>query len=63
MQSEPESQQKLNGWFCSFQQWHPRWIGNDRLSNSYRPAMSNPRPVGRIRPSQRFCVAQFRFFL
>jgi len=28
-----------------------------------RSAMSNPRPVGRMRPSRRFCAAQFRFWL
>jgi len=28
-----------------------------------KPAMSNSRPVGRMRPSRRFCAAQFRFSL
>ena len=30
--------------------------------NNLRPAMSNPRPSGRMRPRRRFCAAQFRFF-
>jgi len=25
-----------NGWSCSFEQWHPRPLVFDRLSNSYR---------------------------
>jgi len=28
-----------------------------------KPAMSNPRRTGRMRPSQGFCAAQFRFWL
>jgi len=35
-------------------------LQNVKASNS---AMSNPRPLGRMWPSRRFCAAQFRFSL
>ena len=52
--------QEVKSWSCSFQQRQPRRLGCDCLSNSYRPGVSNLRPVGQIRPAKvkRFCEAR-----
>ena len=37
--------QKVNGWSCSSQLWHPHLLGCDCLSNSCGPRLHNIRPA------------------
>jgi len=41
--------QKVNGWSSSSRLWHPRRLGCDYLSNSWRPVVPNSGSEGRIR--------------
>jgi len=49
MVAAPNRLQKVNGWSCSFQLWHPRQLGCDCLSNSRRPVVLNLNSEGCIR--------------
>jgi len=57
MLAAPNRLQKVNGWSCSFQVWHPRRLGCDCLSNSCRPVVLNPGAEGRIRLPGTLCAA------